>query len=99
MEGYISKQSAIEALEKERGHLLKNNMLGAENILVHHALRIIDEIPPADVVSVVRCKDCKEFYFAGNRIRVQQGWTCGRYNLPRRPDDFCSRGERRGEDG
>ena len=49
MADYISKQAVLDALEKERDYLLKNGKTGAEHILVHHALNVVDEIPPADV--------------------------------------------------
>lgn len=48
--------------------------------------QIIDCAPAADVVPVVRCKECTHLYGA---ICV----VCGL--LPRKPDDFCSYGERK----
>lgn len=52
----------------------------------------IDAIPAADVVQVVRCKDCAVPH---NR------WTgCPKLNgLVTPPDFYCSYGERRKEDG
>lgn len=47
---------------------------------------IINSIPAADVAPVVRCKDCLHLY--GTLCTV-----CGL--LPRKPDDFCSLGERK----
>lgn len=40
----ISKQAVLEALEREREYLLENKMYGAEHILVHHAIRVIEEL-------------------------------------------------------
>lgn len=40
----IDKQQALEALEQERQWLLRNNMPGAEHILVHHAIRVIEDM-------------------------------------------------------
>lgn len=48
----------------------------------------IDAIPAVDAVEVVRCKDCK--YWAHG--------DCYRLELSR-PNDFCSYGERREDDG
>lgn len=50
---------------------------------------LVEEQPTADVVEVVRCKDCK----------WKQGSECVRF-ADIRPfgDDFCSRGERREDD-
>ena len=46
----------------------------------------LDNIPTADVVSVVRGKDCAHLY----------GTICAACGLlPRKPNDFCSRGERK----
>lgn len=48
----------------------------------------INSIPVADVAPVVRCRDCAHLF--GTLCTV-----CGL--LPRQPDDFCSRGERKDE--
>lgn len=49
----------------------------------------IDNAPTVDAVEVVRCKDCKH-EFGGSCI------ICGFQK--RKPDDFCSYGERKDED-
>ena len=48
----------------------------------------IDAIPSADVVEVVRCKDCK--WWDGNDCKARDIDVVD-------VDDFCSYGERRGE--
>lgn len=61
------------------------------------AEQLLDEIPAADVAPVVRCKDCKHYdmgvclkiYSNGNAH--PEAWQ------PRRPEDFCSYGERKGK--
>ena len=50
------------------------------------AEQLLDEIPAADVAPVVRCKDCKH-EFGGSCI------IC--WFQKRKPDDFCSYGERK----
>lgn len=46
----------------------------------------IDNAPTVDAVPVVRCKDCTHLY----------GTFCMACGLrPRKPDDFCSLGERK----
>lgn len=50
--------------------------------------RTIDEIPAADVVEVVRCKDC---IHAGDR-------DCP-IDWPKNGEDYCSFGERRADNG
>ena len=37
-----TKQDALEALERERDYLLARGMNGAEHILVHHAINVIE---------------------------------------------------------
>ena len=50
------------------------------------AEQLLDEIPAADVAPVVRCKDCKHEF--GRSCII-----CGFQK--RKPDDFCSYGERK----
>ena len=77
-----------EYIEKEK----------AVAILVHDyayaAATMIKEIPPADVVEVVRFKDCKWgeiFTDTNENTRI----ACRKYNLPQRDlNDFCSYGEK-----
>ena len=45
----------------------------------------------ADLLQVVRCKDCKYFFSYCDGF-----YGCGTFGLPRtQPDCFCSRGERK----
>lgn len=55
----INYNQAIEALEKERQLLLNREQYGAENVLVHHAINVIVELPIIRQPEIVRCKDCK----------------------------------------
>lgn len=48
----------------------------------------IDDIPTADVVEVVRCKDCKHYETDGGALMV-----CKVSALNTNDDDFCSYGE------
>ena len=52
--------------------------------------RIIDQQPTADVVEVVRCKNCQ--YFVSEICRHDLAMNLSR------SDNFCSYGERRKED-
>lgn len=50
--------------------------------------QLLDEQPTADVVEVVRCKDCK--------YHAEFSSKCNKLHLtPMRPNDYCSYGERR----
>lgn len=43
---------------------------------------------------LIRCKDCKHWYFADNRIPSEQENVCGRNGIIVTPDWFCADGER-----
>lgn len=51
---------------------------------------ILDRLPSPDVVEVVRCKDCEHY----QPVTPTCG-NCFRTTVIQRPEDFCSRGERK----
>lgn len=53
-------------------------------------IKFIRSIPTADVMEVLRCKDCK-FFCRESRC------YCGEFGGIVTEDDFCSRGERKDE--
>ncbi len=56
---------------------------------------ILEQQPTADVVEVVRCKDCKYGHqYTNDKVHCSLGNDMYAY----RPNDYCSYGERR-EDG
>ena len=87
LDGFISKDKAIDALCLDCAEETKCKDL------CDNAKRIL-YLPAADVVPVVRCKNCK--FWLRDRIsveglaRCQTGETGIRY---RKATDFCSRGE------
>ena len=54
------------------------------------AIQKLNKTPIADVVEVVRCKDCKFFMFSDFYGECSNGHMC-----IVSPDDFCSRGIRK----
>lgn len=83
MSRYIDKQMLIIALNA------KSDMaLGTPKAVFAHVSKMVELLPPADVVEVVRCKDCK-FFCRGNRC------YCEEFGGIVTEDDFCSRGERK----
>lgn len=56
----IDYNKVIEALDKERQFLLNREQYGAENVLVHHAINVIAELPIVRQPEIIRCKDCKK---------------------------------------
>ena len=56
-------------------------------------LRRIANAPTVDAVEVVRCKDCEHCYYS----KMYNKMWCGDNVV--NPDDFCSYGERRTDNG
>ena len=83
-EAYMSAQTKIE-----------NPILSGLNSVVHRKIQqLIADTPAADVVSVVRCKDCKHHHYCEIHFCDALGMDC--------PDDskfFCSYGGREDGDG
>lgn len=52
---YISRAKLLSRIDAERKHLLDLNMDGAEHVIVHHARRIIEDMP-----SVTPQQPCEE---------------------------------------
>ena len=78
---YIDKSRAIGMLERFRGE--HSNLPNACLKMIDVALNIIKQIPTADVVEVVRCKDCTEW-------NEKEGECSHWYGF--RENDFCSYG-------
>lgn len=59
------------------------------------AAQMLEKLPAADVAPVVRCKDCKH-YNMGVCLKIySDGNIHSAAWQKRKPDDFCSYGERR----
>ena len=68
----------------------------AQNAKAETCANVINEInnaPTFDAVPVVRCKDCKHYI---ERTFLTE---CMKHDLVVEPNDFCSDGERREDDG
>ncbi len=66
--------------------------------LLNDFLVIPKETPAADVVAVVRCRDCRFYYDKHYEDEGEPPYIkrCCKYsNHTRQPDDFCSLGERK----
>lgn len=75
MNDYIKREDAITKLEE-----WAVNIINPKFIVKEDAICALKDIPSADVVEVVRCKDCK--------------WYKGCFMLEN-DDDYCSNGERK----
>lgn len=90
----IDADALLEKIDMERDILVKDGRLGAEHIVTHYVRNFIEDAPTADVVEVVRCKDCKHYkdIFCGLHVQAY----CDREGREmRKPSDFCSYGEKR----
>ena len=85
MSDLISRQAAIDKL--------RNNIAYMQAFGCDRAITLIRELPSADVVEVVRCKDCKHY------LRTEP--VCKLHSNNYAPpvfmnnDDFCNYGERK----
>lgn len=80
MADYIDRQAAIDALNE----LMIYRPLDSDRYVISACLNKIVGLPSADVVEVVRCKDC----LVHGLCRFEQGLGL---------DGFCSKGERKDE--
>jgi hypothetical protein len=92
---YILRSGAIDAIKRNAGTLYTREA----EFLLQKVIFLLKNAPAADVVPVVRCKNCK--WFADNNGGEWYG--CKMFHVVRitpedapKPDDFCSYGERRG---
>ena len=81
---YISREAALMKLMQD-GCSAKN-------------LQSISDMPAADVAEVVRCASCKYVRPTVNAHTGEQvGIWCYLHDIPNvSPDDYCSRGEKKG---
>lgn len=90
MDEYIEREAAIKAMEKADYTAIADD---ADSCKADYLREVIESVPAADVVPVVRCKDCKHAYI--NSFSVTSGVVfCSSNMKAMQEDDFCSYGER-----
>lgn len=93
---YIRREDAIEEIRKAENHAFNSFYKGLVK-----AHKIVADLTSADVVPVVRCKDCKyvrKFRSEESAKKFGQLYECVQnVFLSPHPDGFCSYGERREE--
>ena len=95
---YIKREDAINAIQKKHKEEGAEDLgFDEEQIGILTGLAFakdeVDAIPSADVVEVVRCKDCK-WYMALSDIYGKCTYRT-REHLYNEPTDYCSYGERK----
>ena len=87
MADYIDRQEAIDVL-----HGYFDGMLETDTICPKDLYNLFEVIPSADVVEVVRCKDCRYWHEAP----AADGFnSCEMDALIRHEMFFCANGERK----
>ena len=91
MSDLISRQAAMIVIENS----------GLDDDSKDTVVRVLEQLPSAQP-EIIRCKDCKHYYYADNRIyyadnRIpqEQGYSCDLDGDRWKPEDFCSYAERR----
>jgi len=85
----ISRQAAIEAMAELQGRAYTK----AELKGISKAWKRIKQLPSAQP-EIIRCRDCKHYYFADNRIPQEQRYVCDLNGDRWKSDDYCSFAER-----
>ena len=98
MDDYISRQAAIETVEKCQQYKVSKEDYAVDFAEVKTELMML---PTADVVEVVRCKDCKNYKkdipCVGGKYNGCSEWIDEGCEAPVNENDFCSYGERKNE--
>lgn len=90
MSDYIKREDAVRAVVDAKTG--KDKTIDGTR-QVTDCLRRIKAIPSADVVEVVRCKDCKHIKEEHFNI-MPDGFSCELSGLMVEPEHYCSYGER-----
>ena len=93
MAEYIEREAAIKAIE--------NDCLELVYYTKEDAIQCVKAIPAADVVEVVRCRECVHWKPIGSKAGnsfsdMEYIGGCEFTKYCRRESDFCSYGERKG---
>ena len=86
---YICKADAIDAINANADDLEQNGAIpfaqGARAMAI-----VVEQMPSADVVPAVRCKDCCF-------LNPEHNYHCAMWSCSRKKNGFCDRGKRREE--
>ena len=93
MTEYITKEAAIEAFMWGDADVVEDYGDGCVFGFSREAIKsVINDIPAADVAPVVRCRECNHCDPENYHCDHPMGTAAP---LRRKPDDFCSYGERK----
>lgn len=89
---FIDKDEIIETMQDCKYANPCNDFQRGVNACIDIQIVGIKHMPAADVVEVVRCKDCKHSYFVKSCSKYECRKGCGTLKYS---NDFCSYGERK----
>lgn len=98
---YIERGALMEKLDRKKPTITTQRYVEGFNDAIMRFRSMVHSAPAADVVEVVRCKNCKNAYI--NSFSAQSGIAVCRFLANRsngeltivQQDDFCSYGERK----
>ena len=85
---YISREKTLKAIRTSVSEVF--NVASNAGRMYQKITDIVESVPAADVVPVVRCRECKHWEDWGACGHTDNGFD----SPPMGPDDFCSKGER-----
>ena len=100
MAEYIEREKAIAICQSYYEHCLETHDYCGDSV-AYDIRSNIKGLPTADVVPVVRCKDCKHYTNIDtyrNPPRLDFHW-CNKFGNITKENDYCNYGERRCSDG
>ena len=91
MAEYIERDALLQDIEDSVRITSKTGMINPETRGAYKIIERIKSAAAADVVAVVRCKECKK-----QELFIYQNWLfCTKHGKCMRPEDYCSYGERK----
>lgn len=95
---YIKRSQAIKELRNAYEYEYPTASGAFDEFATTIMPNVLRNLPAADVVEVVRCRDCEKCVKKDNFMYCEEhsdGW--GDHTVYVDPDDYCSYGERRSE--
>lgn len=94
MREYIAKKKVIEAIEKAVApEITTIGDYETIGVFTRESIeRIVSNLPAADVVEVVRCKNCR--YYPTEKVNEKGFLICPASGMEITEADYCSYGER-----
>ena len=90
MVDYINRDALLQEIEQERR--ASKNSFPRQYFVVGDVLTCIRTAPAADVVEVVRCKNCR--YYPTTKVNEKGFLICPASSMEITEADYCSYGER-----